>query len=165
MGETHACGRRCSNHVRSKLNFSVLIQKDNCGRNFTELTFPTMKRGGDSIMLRGDFSSAGTLSLDRVDGDGAKYRAICGKTWKLLIKDSIQSGWSWDIWRMGKNTSHFAPSNHCAFCIDYMVKRPFKSFEFQLISLHNVGRFGGDWAISAKCWISFWLTADGTQMK
>ena len=41
-------------------------------------TIPTLKHGGDSIMLWGCFSSAGTGALVRIEGkmDGAKYRKI-----------------------------------------------------------------------------------------
>ena len=42
------------------------------------ITIPTVKHGGDSIMLWGCFSSAGTGKLVRMEGmmDGAKYREI-----------------------------------------------------------------------------------------
>uniref|UniRef100_A0A8C6WWI4 Tc1-like transposase DDE domain-containing protein n=1 Tax=Neogobius melanostomus TaxID=47308 RepID=A0A8C6WWI4_9GOBI len=61
--------------MRQKLNFLAQMQNVMYGTN---LTIPSVKYGGGSIMLWCCFSSAGTGKIVRIVGkmDGAKYRDI-----------------------------------------------------------------------------------------
>ena len=69
-------------------------------------TIPTVKHRGDTIMLWGYFSAAGTVRLVRVKGkmNGEKYREILNEN--LLQSTQDQRMWRWFTFQIKFYWSH-----------------------------------------------------------
>lgn len=90
-----------SNQPKMSFFFFVYMQSDTCGTNpalYPEYTVLTIKQGGASIMLWGDFSSIRNFKLLRVYGKmgGAKYLDILGENLPEATQ-KLRLGWRFTL--------------------------------------------------------------------